>query len=403
MRNTNKKGFTIVELVIVIAVIAILAAVLIPTFSSIIKKANIASDTAVAKNLNTAAISAGADTFDQAIAAVKDAGYLLANLNAKADGCYFVWDDVNNQFLLVDTKNDYKVIYSNTDASEKSDTNWLVAVSDPEAIAAITAAGCGFKKIATSFENLQENIAAGGTIYVDESVVLNADNRIVVENNTDENVTFEFAGSSVNTKGNISGIPVEIIKGKVTINGAVVGGSGSFENTNGTFSTAIGYEGFAHLVLNNSTITGQGNAVSGASHDDGPAYVELNNCNLYSDNVGFQMSTPGTALLKDTNVNCPNPIFASYGANITIDGGKYVSTSDCLFEMNDNTTADRPTTVTVKDGEFTFNTFAIFNNTANMKIVIEGGTFNGEDYLTFFADYEGATVTINGNVVTITK
>ncbi len=36
----NKKGFTIVELVIVIAVIAILAAVLIPTFSSVIENAN---------------------------------------------------------------------------------------------------------------------------------------------------------------------------------------------------------------------------------------------------------------------------------------------------------------------------------------------------------------------------
>ena len=36
----NKKGFTIVELVIVIAVIAILAAVLIPTFNSVITKAN---------------------------------------------------------------------------------------------------------------------------------------------------------------------------------------------------------------------------------------------------------------------------------------------------------------------------------------------------------------------------
>ena len=40
MKKLNKKGFTIVELVIVIAVIAILAAVLIPTFSGIIKKAN---------------------------------------------------------------------------------------------------------------------------------------------------------------------------------------------------------------------------------------------------------------------------------------------------------------------------------------------------------------------------
>lgn len=40
MRKSNKKGFTIVELVIVIAVIAILSAVLIPTFGSIVDKAN---------------------------------------------------------------------------------------------------------------------------------------------------------------------------------------------------------------------------------------------------------------------------------------------------------------------------------------------------------------------------
>ena len=40
MKKMNKKGFTIVELVIVIAVIAILAAVMIPTFSTIIDKAN---------------------------------------------------------------------------------------------------------------------------------------------------------------------------------------------------------------------------------------------------------------------------------------------------------------------------------------------------------------------------
>ena len=40
MNKMNKKGFTIVELVIVIAVIAILAGVLIPTFGGIITKAN---------------------------------------------------------------------------------------------------------------------------------------------------------------------------------------------------------------------------------------------------------------------------------------------------------------------------------------------------------------------------
>ncbi len=39
MNKSSKRAFTIVELVIVIAVIAILAAVLIPTFSTVIKKA----------------------------------------------------------------------------------------------------------------------------------------------------------------------------------------------------------------------------------------------------------------------------------------------------------------------------------------------------------------------------
>lgn len=40
MKNNKKRGFTIVELVIVIAVIAILAAVLIPTFSNVVENAN---------------------------------------------------------------------------------------------------------------------------------------------------------------------------------------------------------------------------------------------------------------------------------------------------------------------------------------------------------------------------
>ena len=50
-----KKGFTIVEIVIVIAVIAILAAVLIPTFASIVDKANASNALQEAKNAYTVA------------------------------------------------------------------------------------------------------------------------------------------------------------------------------------------------------------------------------------------------------------------------------------------------------------------------------------------------------------
>ena len=53
----NKKGFTLVELVIVIAVIAILAGVMIGTFASVVKKANEsrkAQEMAAAKTEQTA-------------------------------------------------------------------------------------------------------------------------------------------------------------------------------------------------------------------------------------------------------------------------------------------------------------------------------------------------------------
>ena len=57
MKKMNKKGFTIVELVIVIAVIAILAAVMIPTFGGIIKKANESSAKQTAAALYKQAIA----------------------------------------------------------------------------------------------------------------------------------------------------------------------------------------------------------------------------------------------------------------------------------------------------------------------------------------------------------
>lgn len=51
--KNNKKGFTLVELVIVIAVIAILAAVLIPTFATVIANANKSALQSEASNLYT--------------------------------------------------------------------------------------------------------------------------------------------------------------------------------------------------------------------------------------------------------------------------------------------------------------------------------------------------------------
>lgn len=53
----NKKGFTIIELVIVIAVIAILAAVLIPTFTTVVNKSHESNAVSRAKSAYTEMIA----------------------------------------------------------------------------------------------------------------------------------------------------------------------------------------------------------------------------------------------------------------------------------------------------------------------------------------------------------
>ncbi len=98
MRN-NKKGFTLVELIIVIAVIAILAAVLIPTFSTMIKKAKQSADTQTLKNVNTAvAVDKALDPsygLKDAVASAYEAGFTLVPQDE--DHC-FVFNKAKKEF-----------------------------------------------------------------------------------------------------------------------------------------------------------------------------------------------------------------------------------------------------------------------------------------------------------------
>lgn len=96
-KKNNRKGFTIVELVIVIAVIAILATVLVPTFGNVITKANESKAVQAARNEYTEYMidHAQEGKFDAIIYidathvyAVDDGNFVTENDNLKNYGSY---------------------------------------------------------------------------------------------------------------------------------------------------------------------------------------------------------------------------------------------------------------------------------------------------------------------------
>lgn len=91
MKRTNKKGFTIVELVIVIAVIAILAAVLIPTFSGVIEKAE-----------ESANLQDATNTYKQLLTEEEYLGNLNLNKTAGEPDLYIVVGDDEVVYKVVD-------------------------------------------------------------------------------------------------------------------------------------------------------------------------------------------------------------------------------------------------------------------------------------------------------------
>lgn len=86
---TNKKGFTLMEMLIVVAIIAILVAIAIPTFSGTLKKANAATDLA---NIRSGYASAQITAMTE---------------NHSADAIYYLQKDGTVELSTATSRNDY--------------------------------------------------------------------------------------------------------------------------------------------------------------------------------------------------------------------------------------------------------------------------------------------------------
>lgn len=150
MKNKLKKGFTIVELVIVIAVIAILAAVLIPTFSSItnsaresaaLQEAKSGSETVLALTTgtlpeNSAFIVADDEESDTNDYTFVFAGQKIQNVNAVSDFDSVLNKCKRNDVMTSGSATEGYIIYVSIDAlklDDKGQVTDTVAGADGEA------------------------------------------------------------------------------------------------------------------------------------------------------------------------------------------------------------------------------------------------------------------------------
>lgn len=107
MAKRCKRAFTITELVIVIAVVAILAAVLIPTFANVINKANESSDISAVRNMNEALSAqenfdgAPPETASEALLILKEAGLAAEDYSALQDGTAIYYNSNVNRMIYV--------------------------------------------------------------------------------------------------------------------------------------------------------------------------------------------------------------------------------------------------------------------------------------------------------------
>ncbi|MBQ2865090.1 MAG: type II secretion system protein [Clostridia bacterium] len=392
--HKSKKGFTIVELVIVIAVIAILAAVLIPTFSNLVKKANIANDTALAKNINTAltaykATNAGDMEFEDVIAAARDAGYIISNLNPTTAGHYFVWEKSTNQILLVDGENAYKVIYANNEKYAPIGENWYFATSDKTAAAALKAdaalASANIKDMIANVADLSAAIADGGEVYLDESVVLDKDNLIILDQ--DKEITLNLGTSSVNTSGIVEDvIPVQITSGNVTIKGGIIGGGGSYVDEDGKIvSSPILTDEGATTVLD-------GTAINVTANNGYPLFAgetTTKNVVINSQNIGAYVAGNAVVTLENTSITSNGRVVWSCNLIYTNEATKetgHAGTAHAIFKSGtyhggNNTWAPIVSCggkITIEGGTFTSNTEDIFQFNGSGEITVKGGTFAGK-------------------------
>ena len=436
--HKSKKGFTIVELVIVIAVIAILAAVLIPTFSNLVKKANIANDTALAKNLNTSLVADEAANgkptdFSKVLSVLRADGYIVENLNPTTAGHFFVWESESNQILLVDEQ--YKVVYSSkdlTDATDSINPSWFFAVKSEALIADIKAnSGSVIPAVDTTWINgdgakVTSVLKDGGVVTMNESLTITEGpkkdngNPDGIRIGNGQDVTMNLAGQTLtaefgapNKTFMVSDGTFDLKDGRVIVNAEA---SGSGLNIYGVLNVGSdsGTNPVANIenmdiVFNSLPISQSGAAFTTGSSD---AVINFKDTAITSTNALGVEVVWGTATFDNVTFKSVSDgswnglcVGVSYGGTATIKSGTYIAaTAD---DKNGCCVGVLPSggTLNISGGSFEGQLYigTQDNNEGDSIINITGGTFEGKAFSSYTADeWKAMCVGESSNTVVVT-
>lgn len=425
MKTHNKKrGFTIVELVIVIAVIAILSAVLIPTFVGVVRKARLSSDESAVAHMNkfitveTVEDVNKIDTLEKLIDTLVEQGIAAdETLKPLSKGYTYYWfyqKDVYNRIVLVNEKDE--VVYPK---DEKLATDFATA---PDTDKFNLEGGIIYIELETDDRKAVEEALSIGreTITLSDDVKLK--NEITIAEGA--NVTLDLGGNTITTakSGGRSkylnvgeGATLTIKNGTFAGRGVQVydGATLTFDSTdvivqsvdeNGGAAIWI-YEG-GSVVINDGTFE----APNGGFNDDttladGPGVIN---------NSGTVTINGGT--FKTLDSGCYTVVNQA-GAKLTINGGTFYGTRGCIadnggeviidggtFETSEKTTAWVVYTSagnvqinggTFKSGKDTQVVCVDQGATATAKITIKGGKFNNTNFAVS-AEFNSYLNEING-------
>lgn len=344
MKKSSKKGFTIVELVIVIAVIAILAAVLIPTYSSLVKKANLSADEQAVKQMNTALkIYEAENGKPESIAQVKTALYAndinIENIMPVTQGYAFYWDPTKNEIVLVGAdkavaESEWLLLKSSGYGVEptervKNFTTLQKAVNESSTDKPVLVTLNDDLTIAEAIDNCQYI-----SIKTGQSVILDLNGHTITNAKTDDNVTPVIdlkKGATVVVKNGT-------LKGKI---GVTANSGSSVSLSNVTFDcsgSAIFAGGLTDVSVVNCTIKTTGSygitSNSGDQANDGTRFY-IYNTTIESKHAGIYIGTYAEVVIEDCE-EIKGEYFGAFfrGCNVTIK-------NSTIFNTNTNADIDK--------------------------------------------------------------